>query len=250
MSFLSSVEQPGQSPRVQLQLFCCLIFFNVLYFIIGLACEITSAYIGIAYRDKVYSIAVDTDSINAIVIVTAVLGLALFIMTIYGCYAYSKRFKSSVILFTKMHLLLFIIVIVVSIVIFLLSSQKSLSSPTSIHHLDKYGQPGFEQYTSQWDELQIVENCCGIQSCKDWKIVPDSCCVSNWKGCTTNVSDPTFNSKGCFDVARESLSSIYYIVSSILLLVGIFLGFGLFFSIPVCRFTVYYQHINVHETHL
>ncbi|XP_033124869.1 uncharacterized protein LOC117123129 [Anneissia japonica] len=211
MSFLSSVEQPGRSPRVQLQLFCCLIFFNVLYFIIGLACEITSAYIGIAYRDKVYSIAVDTDSINTIVIVTAVLGLALFIMTIYGCYAYSKRFKSSVILFTKMHLLLFIIVIVVSIVIFLLSSQKSLSSPTSIHHLDKYGQPGFEQYTSQWDELQIV---------------------------------------GCFDVARESLSSIYYIVSSILLLVGIFLGFGLFFSIPVCRFTVYYQHINVHETHL
>jgi len=184
----------------------CLIIFNILFCLIGVALVAVGIYAYITLRD--YLNILGDARINAPAIVLIVFGVITFIIAALGCIGACKESPCLLFTFAAIVAVLLIAEIAAGIAAFVYRDQVQEFFDEKAPLLMKdYKEGDDSAITDSWDKVQSELKCCGYNGTSDWlsptispnqNTIPDSC------------GDAT---KGCKDQLIEIVKDNIYIVA-------------------------------------
>lgn len=181
------------------------LIFVALYFIAGLSLLITGS---VAHRHASQFAEITGYSIMSGAGFVIALGVIIIVLSVIGFIGAYKNRLSLLKIFIASLIVILVLQLIAAIVGFTLRNKADNQLRTKLtDSLSRYG-PGNDNINVEWDRLQQVWSCCGVESADDWKnhggaqkTPPNSCCANN------DCSKPTVNGtayfdRGCYGSAR------------------------------------------------
>ncbi|XP_032231021.2 tetraspanin-9 [Nematostella vectensis] len=194
------------------------VFFNVLFFIFGIALIAVGAWAEVQYGEFIEVSSVPYATGSRLVIAV---GVIIAIVSFFGCLGAWKENRCMLGTFFVLLLILLALEIAAAVLAYNYRGKvkDEIESDLTKALKGDYGSSGQDGVTKAFDALQEKQKCCGVNGYLDWKAskkyngtstVPDSCCVVKADGCGKAVNG--INKGGCFnkmvEVVKDKLDVI------------------------------------------
>jgi hypothetical protein len=172
----------------------------------------------------------------------------IFLLSFLGYCGAMKESKFLLGFYTFLLGLIFILeILAVCLVVFLYGPQIEEKTKEILKEnlVEKYGNPGHQNFTLQMDEFMKKFQCCGINNGTDFKTIPQVCCKNSPEGigCPPFTESNSNAGTGCYDKLKNELLSeegrMWIII------IGVVLGLLQLIGIIFSCFT--YQKVRKHE---
>jgi len=177
----------------------CLIIFNILFCLIGVALVAVGIYAYITLSD--YLNILGDSRINAPAIVLIVFGVITFIVAAMGCFGACKESPCLLFTFAAIICILLIAEIGAGVAAYVFKDKvEGFFDEKSADVLALYDETADAAATTSWDKVQKELECCGYNGPTDWQNltlaplqkgkIPDSCPTgANVTGCKQQIID-------------------------------------------------------------
>lgn len=185
-----------------------LIIFNFIFLLAGLALIIVGSVA--AAKLSPYSNVAGVH-FNGVGIFIIVIGIVIFLISLFGCLGAYKENYCLLITFVILMIVSLLALIAAIITAFVMKNQVKSKIEEGLNStIPNYIKD--DAVTKLWDEFQLDVHCCGSNSSSDWRFnvelfknhsVPDSCCMIRpiQKGCGNNklATGDGIYTNGCVD---------------------------------------------------
>ncbi|XP_031573559.1 tetraspanin-9-like [Actinia tenebrosa] len=219
------------------------VFFNFLFFAIGIILIGVGSWAEVRYGDFV-----DITSLNYVTasrIIIAV-GVIVAVVSFLGCCGAWKESKNVLYVFFAILLILLILEIAGAVLGYVYSDKvkEQLNKDLNNALLNDYGSQ--EGTTKAIDALQEKEKCCGVANYTNWfrskysegnhTKLPDSCCKTKKPNCANPMkSVEDVYPKGCYEKLMESIYDKLYLIGSVCIAIIIAQILGMIFAAVLIR---------------
>lgn len=201
-----------------------LFFFNFLFLLAGAALVGISVWILVDQGSFARLVGEVPFSLAAVYVILGA-GVALVVISFFGCCGAAKANACMLTTFFILLLIVFLAEIVGAILVFVYSSQITTEITNS---MNAYNATSNTDITKAWDAVQTVVNCCGLKGYQDWQnktwesrdptntaiLFPASCCVDagNFPTCNSQDSNTAlFHPTGC----EQQFNTLIYIIGGV-----------------------------------
>ena len=154
-------------------------------------------------------------------------GVIVTIISFLGCCAACTDNKCMMGTFATLMALILIAELGVAITIFIYKGKAyEITADAMKNGIPGYGEADKEGVTKGWNEIQEQFTCCGVEGPADWaraptlgaNNAPDSCCISESKGCGKDKLTGSFtglHQDGCLKEFQEFVESKVFLVGGV-----------------------------------
>lgn len=217
----------------------CLIAFNFVFVLIGLAGIVAGAIIKIKYDDYMNLTSKNVGSVSILLIAV---GGIIFVISFFGCCGAVKKNTTMLTIFIILLFLVLILEIAGAITAYVYKGKlKGYVEDGMDYAMDKYNTSS--KYRKAFDTVQKELKCCGKTNASDWYVdfgygnVPASCCeIKNRNGTEKGkCPDDKIYSEGCVDALFDYLKDHLAIIGGMAIAVAVIQIIGIIFACVVRR---------------